>query len=390
MHPDQARHARQHAHQWAGRLSYRILTVPLLTALAALGALLVGNLRQTPVGVTCPADQLLVVAATDIADAVSTLAARYTDGPGRGCTAIRVQAQEPAAVVEALAGGWDTARYGDRPDVWIPDSSLWSRLFGSSGSATVRPDGEAGGTAAPTGPPLAYSPLVLALPAPMVDALHWAEHPPTWADVLRVLSADQGWSALGQPRWGPVRVEMADPARSTSALQALIAWTGAARGLGQEDYLPAAAVDQPSVVNVLRKLRSRVGGARAGAGPMFVMSEQEVWRHNQGGPAVPLTAVYPADGTPVSDYPYLPLYPAGTAAGRRAAAAGFLRFLREPDSQTWLVSQAFRSGLGAEGAPFVPANGLRADGVSDLLPATGAATLSRLTQVWNSLPAPVR
>ncbi|WP_250292309.1 substrate-binding domain-containing protein [Frankia sp. CiP1_Cm_nod1] len=363
------------------------MAVPLVTALAALSALLVGGLRPGPAGMgtACPAEQLLVVAAPDIVDAVSALASRYTDGPGRGCTAIRVQAREPATVVEALNGGWDSARYGPRPDVWIPDSSLWPRLLGAA-----RPGGEAGAVTARTGPPLAYSPLVLALPAPMANALHWAERPPTWADILRALSAEQGWAALGHPGWGPVRLEMADPARSTPALQALIAWTGAARGLGQEDYLPATAVDQPSVVGLLRKLRSRAGQAQAGSGAVFVMNEQEVWRYNQGQPAVPLTAVYPADGTPVSDHPYLLLHPAGTAAGRRAAAAGLLRFLREPDSQTWLVSQAFRSGLGAEGAPFVPANGLRADGVTDLLPATGATTLRRLTQVWDSLPVPAR
>ncbi|WP_165485617.1 substrate-binding domain-containing protein [Protofrankia symbiont of Coriaria ruscifolia] len=353
-----------------------------------------------------------MVASGDIAEAVSTLASRYAAGPGRGCTAIRVQAREPATVAVALAAGWDSVRYGLRPDVWIPDSSLWSRLLDAAPPDATRPDSGLGDVAARTGPPLAYSPLVLALPARMVDALHWSQHPLSWADVLHVLGDDRGWAAFGHPEWGPIRLAVADPARSTPALEALIAWTGATRGLGQEDYLPAAVVNQPSVVSALRKLRSRVSrtgsdtvsllqslprageadqsSAAVGHPSMFVMSEQEVWRYNQGKPAIPLTAVYPADGTPVSDHPYLLLHPGDAPAGSRAAAAGFLRFLREPDSQTWLVSQAFRSGLGTEGAPFVPANGLRPDGVTDLLPATDGATLSRLTQVWNSMPLPAR
>ncbi len=380
--------------------------------LVAVGGLLVGNLRSKSVDTACSADQLLVVASSDIAEAVSVLAGRYAAGSGRGCTVIRVQAREPAAMAVALAGGWDSARYGARPDVWIPDSSLWSRLLDTAPPGAARPDGGPGDVAARTGPPLAYSPLVLALPANMVDALRWSKHPPSWADVLRVLGEDRGWAAFGHPEWGPIHLGIADPARSTPALEALIAWTGAARGLGQEDYVPAAAVNQPSVVSTLRKLRSRVSrtgtdtvsllqtlpkageaeqsSAAVDRPSMFVMSEQEVWRYNQGRPAIPLTAVYPADGTPVSDHPYLLLHPEDTMVGSRAAAAGFLRFLREPDSQTWLVSQAFRSGLGTEGAPFVPVNGLRPDGVTDLLSATGGATLSRLTQVWNSMPAAVR
>lgn len=197
---------------------------------------------------------------------------------------------------------------------------MWSRIV------TARA-GEDGPVAA-GGPSIAYVPLVLGLPRPMADALGWAAH--------------------GHPEWGGVTSTIADPARSTEGLATVSALAGAVRGLGREDYLPASAATDPALFDRLRVIqRTRAvrpddstgleaavaraeaaGPNRIAAGPsIYFMSERAVWKHNRTDPAVPLVAVYPAEGSPAADHPYLLVDRATMPAEARAAAAGFLRFL---------------------------------------------------------------
>ncbi|SQD99660.1 hypothetical protein E0504_39980 [Parafrankia sp. BMG5.11] len=217
---------------------------------------------------------------------------------------------------------------------------MWSRIV----TARAGKDGPV----AAGGPSIAYVPLVLGLPRPMADALGWTSRPPTWADVMDVLTDPRGWAAHGHPEWGGVTSAIADPARSTEGLATVSALAGAGRGLGREDYLPASAATDPALFDRLRVIqRTRAvrpddstgleaavaraeaaGPNRIAAGPsIYFMSERAVWKHNRTDPAVPLVVVYPAEGSPAADHPYLLVDRATMPAEARAAAAGFLRFL---------------------------------------------------------------
>jgi Ca-activated chloride channel family protein len=382
-------------------------TLPMISVALVLTvcvALLFGTLRHGPeaAGGQCPAGDLQVVADPAIASLLSDLAVRYAHGPGAGCAPIRVTARASARVVSEFARGWHTATDGPRPQVWIPTSSVWSRMLAVRAAGKELP--------ARSGPPIAYSPLVIALPAPMADALGWSNRSPRWRDVLDTLADPRGWATHGHPEWGPVTLAVADPAQSAEGLAAVVAMVGTLRGLNQEDYLPASTVADSDLFTRLVALRqattrtapdtmtlltaSRTASStRPGAtdpaathhaASMFLVSEQDVWRYNTAGPAVRLTAVYPADGSPVAEYPYLLVGRDAMSTPERIAAAGFVRYLRSAEVRDRLVSQAFRRALCAEGAPFTTKAGLRSAPARVLLPATGGATLAGLAQEWNT------
>ena len=83
----------------------------------------------------------------------------------------------------------------------------------------------------PTAEPFMQTPLVIAMPKPMADALGYPEKPVGWADILAPGASDaEGWAAYGHPEWGPFRLGKTNPNFSTSGLSALIAQTYAATG----------------------------------------------------------------------------------------------------------------------------------------------------------------
>jgi Ca-activated chloride channel family protein len=404
----------------------RLLVLGALVALVAVGGVTLVHLARdgaTPAAAGCPAGGLRVIADPGIAPVLSGLAQRYTqetelaradvreteqarrNSPDRGqairaepdCV-VHVTARTSADAAALLAGRWDNARQGTPPQVWIPDSSAWSRILGARTSGADR--------VARSGPPVAFSPTVIALPTPMAQALGWAARPVHWQYLLDVLADPRGWTAYGHPEWGRIRLAVPDPTRSTEGLAAVLATAGTLRGLNQEDYLPVSspgdtglvarlaavrratartAPDTEALLADLRRAAAADPTAALRTAPIFPAAEQDVWRYNSQNPAVRLTAVYPVDGTPTAEYPYLLVGRDQMTAADRKVSAGFLRYLRSPDAQDRLVAQAFRRGPAAEGAPFTPAAGLAPIPPRDLLPATGGGTLASLAETWNRL-----
>src|SRR5690606_29929519 len=95
--------------------------------------------------------------------------------------------------------------------------------------------------------PFMLTPLVIAMPRPMAEALGWPDEPLGWADVLDLAREGGGWGARGHPEWGAFRLGKTNPNFATGGLAALIAQayaaTGRSAGLSGED-LDAPAVDE--------------------------------------------------------------------------------------------------------------------------------------------------
>ena len=94
------------------------------------------------------------------------------------------------------------------------------------------------------------TPLVIAMPKPMADALGYPESRSGWADILRLAQSEEGWAAYGHPEWGPFRLGKTNPNFSTSGLSALIAQAYAATGkterpLGRGPRQPAGPRTSP-------------------------------------------------------------------------------------------------------------------------------------------------
>ena len=122
------------------------------------------------------------------------------------------------------AGPTPTAN-GPQPIVWSPAATSWAAILEP---APGRP-GPTGDGAAPSDP-IMTTPLVIAMPKPMADALGYPDKPIGYADILALARNPKGWGAYGHPEWGPFRLGKTNPNFSTSALHATIAQYYAATG----------------------------------------------------------------------------------------------------------------------------------------------------------------
>jgi hypothetical protein len=265
-----------------------------------------------------------VAAAPDIAPIVTQLGLRVSGESGEGCYKVRVSGRESAEVAESLALSDGT----ERPDVWIPESTL-----------SLQRGQEAGAWNAPvTGTSIASSPVVLAVAESEAFELGWPDQTLTWDQVLGPGSAsDSGSVAVGFP--DPVR----DP-------------VGTATLFGLQELIKAAPKSASTVAlrelsaNTVAKrseLFARLPGTTSSDDPLaaFPTSEHDVLRHNVRQSVSPLVAAYPdpqvESVVPALDYPYVVLPDAPDA--EREAAEKLLDRLLDRDSAKALDDAGFRT-----------------------------------------------
>lgn len=219
---------------------------------------------------------LHVAAAPEIAPVIRQVSAdlteerRVVDG---SCVRAVVTAADPAAVAALLSGTGGSQVITRKPDVWIPDSSLWSVTASTADRQLPRP-----------GFPVAWSPIVVGVPDSTGRGLAAGE-PPRWLELLAGRSAT---------------VRLTDPGRNATGMSLLMI----VRALLAED--PAATEKFTGIVRgaregVVHDAKTLFSGPR---GRPVIASEQAVHDRNRARPAEPLQVVRPAEGTLTLDYPY--------------------------------------------------------------------------------------
>jgi Ca-activated chloride channel family protein len=337
-----------------------------------------------------PGDCLVVDAAVspEKIDLLSELAADFSgsdlaetdDGE---CIAVIVQRKASGGAAQLLDEGWDEAVEGPRPVIWSPASSAWGTVlnerYDSSGREPIANDAT----------PFMLTPLVIAMPRPMAQALGWPDEDLGWSDVLELARSAQGWADFGHPEWGAFRLGKTNPNFSTSGLSALIAQTYAAAGktsgLSAEDLaepeVVAYGTDVESAVvhygdTTLTFLNNWYRADQRGNPYSYVsaaaVEEKSVIDYNQGNPdgvldqgeqprppRVPLVSIYPEEGTLFSDNPLIVLDAEWVSEAEKAAAAKFVDFVQRPENQRKVLEFGFRPGNPdvAVGAPIDAENG---------------------------------
>ena len=313
----------------------------------------------------------------------SDLATAEVDGEEK-CVAVVVQSKASGGAAQLLDSGWDEASEGPRPVIWSPASSAWKTVlnqrFGSSGREPIANDAT----------PFMLTPLVVAMPEPMAQALGWPDEPLGWNDILGLARSQQGWGEFGHPEWGAFRLGKTNPNFSTSGLSALIAQTYAAAD--KRDGLSAEDLRKPEVVQFGTDVETAVvhygdttltfmnnwyradqrGNPYAYTSAAAV-EEKSVIDYNTGNPdgvlqqgeqprppRVPLVAIYPEEGTLYSDNPLIVLDADWVDADEKAAAARFVEFAQRPENQERVLEFGFRPGNPdvAVTAPVDRANGV--------------------------------
>jgi Ca-activated chloride channel family protein len=302
---------------------------------------------------------------------------------GGTCIDVIVNSKASGGAMEALARGWDAKVDGPRPDVWSPASSGWVVLLRQRLAARDLPNIVPDET-----PSIAQTPLVIAMPRPMAEALGWPDKQLGWSDVFALAQDPSGWGSVGHSEWGDFRLGKTNPNFSTSGLNALVGEYFAATGLSSD--LTLDRIQDPKTVSFVKGVESSVvhygdttltflsNLQRAddrGEGLTYIsavtVEEKSVWDYNQGNPTgdpatlgkhaeptVPLVAIYPKEGTLLSDNPWVTLDASWMTDAKRQAAQQFLAYVRSPEQQQRFQRFAFRSAEGVPGANISPENGL--------------------------------
>ncbi len=403
--------------------------VPLIVA-ALVGILLIvvvrtvlgggddpGGSAATDSGDPRPADpsctQLQVAASSEKAALLSGLAQAYNaSNPSVNgtCVQVAVASKASGGAADALARGWDETVDGPKPDVWTPASSSWTVLLRQATAQLDRPD-----LVPKKLPSVAQTPLVLAMPRPMAEALGWPAKALGWTDLVALAKDPQGWGTRGHPEWGRFKLGKTNPHFSTSGLNATIGAYFAATGRSND--LSVKDVADPTVTAFVKRLESTVvhygdttltfltNMARAaadGQGLTYVsavtVEEKSVLDYNRGNPtgdpateagatppAVPLAAIYPKEGTLLSDNPWVVLQAEWVTDAKRTAAADFLAFVQRPESQQEFQQAGFRTFEGKPGDVIDPANGMLPTQPAVVLAPPAPPVLQKVQDSWDSL-----
>ena len=389
------------------------------TAVLLIAALGIGGyvyfVNQPATSAACPSGnlRLQVAASPDQADIIAQAAAEY----GRlrpkvddRCVDVQVRPVESVEAAAGLVTGWDEARLGPQPDVWVPASSTWALQVQLKRQATRQSD-----LIPYERPKIATTPMVFAMPKPMAQALGWPRQQRGWGDLLNAVRNREGWAAFDQPQWGPFRLGKLDPNLSTPGLEALIGAVFAATGQGadlsvetlqqQADQLRqvilgierAPGQDADTSATLLANLQQADQADQAlsfvSAVPLDEKSVLDYNRGDLGGledggqqskPRVPLVAVYPKEGTLEADHPWIVLRAPWVDAVKRRGAAGFLNHLRSPTVQARFQQAGFRSSSGRAGPAVTEENGLLPDQPSRVLAPPAAKVVAAALESWNA------
>jgi Ca-activated chloride channel homolog len=353
-------------------------------------------------------------------DLLTRLAAEFNESDdarvGDECVFARVQAKSSGGAAQLLATGWDEEADGPRPVIWSPAASTWGSVLDQRL--------EDQGAAPMTGDFVSFqlTPLVIAMPRPMAQALGWPEEPLGFADILTLSQDPAGWAAYGHPEWGQFRLGKTNPNFSTSGLAALVGQAYAANGKTADLSLEDLA--KPSTDEFARQIESSVvhygdttltflnnwyradqRGNPYGYVSAVAVEEKSVIDYNSGNPdgvlqegeeprppRVPLVAIYPEEGTLYSDNPLYVLDADWVDDDEAAGAEKFIEFVGRTENQEQILRYGFRPGNPAVAidAPIDASNGVDPDQPQTLLEVPEPDVLVQLLDDWQDQRKPAR
>jgi len=329
------------------------------------------------------------------------------------CVRVKVQKQSSGAAATLLAASWPKPKVnGPRPVIWSPSASTW-------GAVLDQRRADAGKSAYVTTPGKSFmlTPLVIAMPQPMAEALGYPQTPLGISDILALAQDPSGWAAKGHPEWGPFRFGKTNPNFSTSGLAETVAQYYAATGKTSDltledlarpevqafvDGVESAVVHYgDTTLTFLNNLyRADRRGDPYGYASAVAVEEKSLLDYNRGNPdgildpgekprkpRVPLVAIYPKEGTLYSDNPLIVLDAPWVSKTQKAAANKFASFVTETKNQRRVLQYGFRPGNPAVsiGKPIVAANGVDPDQPQTTLEVPKPPVLAGVIDEWNQV-----
>lgn len=335
-----------------------------------------------------------VVASTATKTILENLARRWAatepavDGT---CAEVEILAKDSAEMAAALQEQWDDKANGPPPDVWVPQSTAWVRRAAiDSDAEQMVPDLQ---------PSIARSPVVIAMPKPMAQALGWPDTELNWQDVITKFADDpNGWQTLGRP-WGAFKFGMTDPARSTAGLLALTAIIDAnddsevsadeqATVVKLKQVMSPYQESTEQIINEFKRAATQSEEEALRFVSAFPAFEQDVLNHNLLNPKVPLVAIYPTNGSIEADHPFLVLNAPWARPDAQQAATSFMTYVRGPEGQRELMDAGFRDPNRGPGPQLTEENGLAPQITALPRAVLLPDSVSRTLTTWTALTQP--
>jgi Ca-activated chloride channel family protein len=297
------------------------------------------------------------------------------------CVFVRPYTKASGAAAQLIVDGWpDPEANGEPPVIWSPAASGWGAIVNERADQQL----------APAGTPFMLTPLVIAMPQPMAEALGWPDTPIGFADIVELANDPAGWASIGHPEWGPFRLGKTNPNYSTSGLNFTVAEyyaaTGKTAGLTTEDLRRPDAVDfarsvESAVVHygdiTMTFLNNWFAADARGTALTYAsavaVEEKSVIDYNLGNPdgvlsagetpripRVPLVSIYPSEGTLYSDNPFIVLDTEWVSDEEAQAASLFGAYVQQPENQAKVLEFGFRPNNPSVPVadPIVAANGV--------------------------------
>ena len=336
---------------------------------------------------------------------------------GDKCVFVRPRSKASGAGAALLAAGWpEPDTNGPQPVIWSPAASAWGAVVNQrlidAGQAPITEPSK----------PFMLTPLVIAMPKPMAEALGYPQKALGFSDIIALANNPDGWAAFGHPEWGPFRLGKTNPNFSTSGLNFTMAQyyaaTGKTRGLTLEDLSrPDVQAFSQSVesavvhygdttltfLNNMYKADAR-GTALTYASAVAV-EEKSVIDYNTGNPdgildpgevprppRIPLVSIYPKEGTLFSDSPLFILNAPWVTDEQKQGAALFRDFVTQPDNQAQVLKFGFRPGNPsvAIADPITAANGADPNEPQALLEVPDPKVAIGILDQWDEQRKPAR
>ena len=328
---------------------------------------------------TCSGDVVATVVAPErTAALLRTLAAQWKDTKPQVkgvCADVQIRDQEAPVTATALTQKWDPAASGPAPDVWVPPSSAWARFSAATSDTADRmlPDRL---------PSLARTPVVIAMPKQLAESYGWPKTTLDWKDLLDKLAVDSN-----------IKIGMSDPATSTAGLLALSAMidTDDNADIDNAEFNRVFLLEQKIAVykQTTEDLLAEYVAGQGKTLTAFPALEQDVYKHNQANPNLPLVALYPKNATTEADYPFLKLEAAPwTNPDRQLAAGSFLNFVKSDVGRTAVLAEGFRDSNRAPGPGLTESHGMVPKLAALPRAVLLADAISKTVTYWNALTRP--
>jgi len=285
-----------------------------------------------------------------------------------------------------------------QPTVWSPASSAYVPVANMNWRQKHGEDLVLG-----TPNDLVLSPVVVAMWRPMAEALGWPEKPLGWADIAEMATSEEGWAAYGYPEWGAFKFGHTHPDFSNSGIIAVIAEAYAA--VGKQRDLTLSDLEDPTLRSFMTDVESSIihygestgffanrmferGPSYLSAAVMYenLIAAQEAKRLSGESDQPPVVAIYPKEGTPWSNHPYIILNAPWVTEEQREAAEIFEGFLLAEPQQRKSVEYGFRPADPslALGPPLDRRHGVDPNEPQTILEVPPAEVIVGVQELWRA------